>query len=171
MNKIYLAKCDKKHSHEFLFEVLYKYYGVRADESGLTRSKHGKLSLIDSGLHFNITHSGDMVAIGIGKKELGLDAELLRPAKYDAAKKFFGVSPASDEEFYTLWTKAESFIKYRAGAILPDLRKITIDGDKIIYDGVLQNVNTKTVRVGEYIFSITSKDLEMKFIDTGEFKV
>lgn len=170
MNKIYLAKCDKKLSHEFLFDVLHRYYGVKADESGLTRSKYGKLALVDGNLRFNITHSGDMVAVGIGKKELGLDAELVRPRKHEAvAKKYFGVTPATDEEFYTLWTKAESFVKYNAASILAELKKIQIDGDRIIYDGAPQSVKTKTVRVGDYIFSLCSKDLDLEFIDLKEF--
>lgn len=168
--KIFYANCDKKNSHDFLFEILETHYDVIANESDLEKTEYGKLSLKNSPVRFNITHSGDIVAVGISEKELGLDVEFIKPRNNaKLAQKIFGTTPKNDEEFYTLWTKAESFVKYSATALLPELKKIEIIGDEIIYDGVKQPVQTKTVKVGNYIFSIASDDLDIEFIDLGEY--
>lgn len=171
MIQIYLAKCDKKRSHEFLFSVLEKDYGIKADESGLVRSPHGKLELVDADVYFNISHSGDTVALGIGKRRLGIDIEELRPADHSRlAKKYFGIVPENEEQFYTLWTKAESFVKYKAASVAAELKKISIDGDDVYYDGELQSVKTKTVRCGNFILSVASKDTDIRIIDCGVFE-
>lgn len=168
--KIFYAKCDKKNSHDFLFEILEKHCNIIATENDLKKSEYGKLSLKNSPVRFNITHSGDIVAVGISEKELGLDVEFIKPrnnAKF--AQKIFGVIPTTDEDFYTLWTKAESFVKYSATALIPELKKIEVVGDEIIYDGVKQSVKTKTFKIENYIFSISSDDLTAEFINLGEF--
>ncbi len=172
MITVYLTKCDKSRSHDFLFTVLEKEYGVRADESGLIKSPHGKLSLLDSGVHFNISHSGEYIAVAVGKKhDLGIDIEKIKDAdKSKLAKKYFGAEPQTPEQFYTLWTKAESFIKYRAGSIAAELKKITIDGDDIYYEGELQPVQSKTIRYEDYVISVTSKDTDLRIIDCGTFE-
>lgn len=168
--KIFYAKCDKKNSRELLFEVLEKHYGLTVTEDDLIRSEFGKLSLKNSPVKFNVTHSGEIVAIGVSDKELGIDAEFIKPRNNaKLAQKIFGVTPSNDEEFYKLWTKAESFVKYSATALIPELKKIEINGDEIIYNGEKQPVLTKTFKVNDYVFSIASDDLDAEFIDLGEF--
>lgn len=171
MITIYLTRSDKSRSHEFLFYILEKEYGISADESGLVRSPYGKLALVESEVFFNLSHSGDMIALAVGKKRIGVDIEKIRPAdRSKLAKKYFGIVPESDEQFYTLWTKAESFVKYKAASIVAELKKISLDGDDIYYDGELQSVKSKTVQYEDYILSVTSKENEIKIIDCGVFE-
>ena len=171
MITIYLARCDKSRSHDFLFKIFETDYGIKADESGLVRSPYGKLALLECEHFFNISHSGDMVVVAIGKRRLGVDIEKIHPANHEKlAKKYFGSVPETDEQFYTLWTKAESFVKYNAASIVAELKKIVIDGDNIIYDGEMQSVTTKTIKYEDYIISVASKDTEVKVIDCGKFE-
>ena len=171
MITIYLTRCDKSRSHDFLFKIFETDYGIKADESGLVRSPYGKLALLECEHYFNISHSGDMVAVAVGKRRLGVDIEKIRPANHDKlAKKYFGIIPETDEQFYTLWTKAESFVKYKAASVVAELKKIVIDGDNVIYDGELQTVTTKTIRYEDYIVSVASKDTDIKVIDCGTFE-
>ncbi|PWM74486.1 MAG: hypothetical protein DBX59_03615 [Bacillota bacterium] len=172
MVTIFLTKCDKSRSHDFLFYLLEKEYSIVADESGLVRTPYGKLALLESNVYFNISHSGDCVAVAICKKHsVGVDIEKLKDAdKSKIAKKYFGIEPQSAAEFYTLWTKAESFVKYKAGSIAAELKKIVLDGDNVYYDGELQPVQSKTVQYQDYIISLTSKDTDIKIIDCGVFE-
>ena len=160
MNKIFITRADKQRSHEFLFFILSKYFGVKADESGLTKSKFGKLSLVDSSIRFNITHSGELIALAVGLKEVGLDVEKVKEKNHFLGKEIFGNTVNDLETFYTLWTKAESFVKYSASSILCDLKNIVIKPDGIYLGGELQNVCSKTFKYQDYIFSICSKDEE-----------
>ena len=168
--KIYFAKCDKKYSHDFLFEVLEKHYNVYATDADLIQSHYGKLSLKNSTINFNITHSGEIVAVGVSDKQLGIDVEFIKPRNNaKLSQKIFGVIPNTDEEFYRLWTKAECFVKYSASALIPELKKIEIVGDEIFYDGNKSDVKTKTFTVKNYVFSVTSEDLDVDFIEQEDF--
>lgn len=169
MNKIYISKCDKKNSHELLFNLLHIHYEIVATENDLAGTKHGKLYLKNSPIFFNITHSNEIVAIAIGESELGLDVEFIKPRTNSKLKDIFGNTPKTDEDFYTLWTKAESFVKYSASSIVAELKKITLDNDSVYYNGEIQPVKTKSFLVDNYVFSICSTDLECEFIKIDDF--
>ena len=171
MVTIFLTKCDKVHSHDFLFYILEKEYGIVADESGLTRTPYGKLGLVESDIYFNISHSGDCVCIAFCKKHtVGVDIEKIKNTdKTKLSKKYFGVEPQNAVQFYTLWTKAESFIKYKAGSVAAELKNIVLDGDNVFYCQELQPVQTKTVKYEDYVISACCKDTDIKIIDCGIF--
>ena len=54
--------------------------------------------------------------------------------------------------------------------IAAELKKITIDGDDIYYEGELQPVQSKTIRYEDYVISVTSKDTDLRIIDCGTFE-
>jgi 4'-phosphopantetheinyl transferase len=94
-----------------------------------------KPRLDNAALHFNATHSGDLVAIAIATTAVGVDAEQLRPMS-DAiaiAERFF--SPAEverlkaacnvDAEFFTIWTMKEAVVKGIGSGIMSSLQSFT----------------------------------------------
>lgn len=124
MNHIYYFYGEESRSHDFLFYVLNRYYGIAASEKDLKKSPCGKLYLEGSAIHFNLSHSKDVVALAVGNSPVGLDVEKLRDKNFSkVANVYFGNSATDAESFFALWTKAESFVKYRAGALLTDLKK------------------------------------------------
>lgn len=157
MVTIYTAICKKEQSHQILLRLLSEVYGVNATEDDLKKTENGKLFLPSSPVKFSVTHSKGNLAVAFSKDEVGVDEEVVSPdRKY---RDVFGVSPRSHEEFYALWTKAEALVKYHAGSILMDLRKIRLD-DKPSYDGKPLDVNLFTETLGNLVLSVATTESE-----------
>lgn len=75
----------------------------------------------ENSLHFNVSHSGDMVMIAIGNQSLGIDIEFMdEDLKYDRIYdkvfskteiEFIEKSHNKSEAFYLLWTRKEALLK------------------------------------------------------------
>jgi 4'-phosphopantetheinyl transferase len=103
----------------------------------IVEGEHGKPLLADGALHFNASHSGDLVAIAIHTEAVGVDVERRREVS-DAialARRFFSpqeladVVAASDiaAAFFTIWTSKEALVKATGEGIgAADLRAFTI---------------------------------------------
>lgn len=133
-------------------------------------NEYGKPSFKD--LYFNISHSGDYVAVAIGDKEVGIDIEKIDKIEFDSiAKRYFHSSEYSwindhnEREkklcFYKLWTLKESYVKYVGKGMkikfnsfyfsIDDKNNITINEDLGI---VFKNYNVDN----EYMLSICSEE-------------
>jgi len=88
------------------------------------KNEFGKPFLKDhADFYFNISHSGDWVVCAIGKREVGIDIEQIKPVDISIAKRFFTEIEYKDlmriperfrvERFYNFWTMKESYIKYK----------------------------------------------------------
>lgn len=98
-----------------MLENLYnlKDYVIKAD-------KNGKLYIPESEIHFNISHSKDMIFCVVGKQEIGCDVELISQCNLKIAKRFFTdsehkallMSKNTDADFFRLWTVKESILKH-----------------------------------------------------------
>jgi 4'-phosphopantetheinyl transferase len=101
--------------------LLSSYCGMKSDELRFQAGDHGKPSLhnVTVPLHFNASHSGDCVLIGVtADAECGVDIELPRSnrSELDIAERFFGPREVewlkrTDKGFYRLWTTKEAIIK------------------------------------------------------------
>jgi holo-[acyl-carrier-protein] synthase len=170
MNHIYYFYGEESRSHDFLFYVLNRYYGIAASEKDLKKSPCGKLYLEGSAIHFNLSHSKDVVALAVGNSPVGLDVEKMRDKNFSkVANVYFGNSATDAESFFTLWTKAESFVKYRAGTLLTDLKKIRIEGEKLFYDGAPADAPTATLKMKDFILSVTSQEEIADVIEVKDF--
>ena len=171
MNKLYLCNCGKAHSHDFLFFVLKTFYGITADESSLCKTNFGKLYIDNCPIKFNVSHSNELFVIAVGDSELGVDVEQLREKDFSrTSSKYFGNEPKTVEEFFILWTKAESLVKYMANSILLSLKKIEIIGDDFLYEGERQLVKSKTQLFGNYVISLTSATPDFEIIEINNFE-
>ena len=75
-----------------LLNVVLKKYGispemVETDKNGKPRIE--KLAQNLPELCFNLSHSGNLVVCAVSEKEVGCDAEKIRPARMKVAKRFF----------------------------------------------------------------------------------
>ena len=90
----------------------------------------GKPSLIGHDLQFNVSHSGDVVLVAIGRQApLGVDVETERPHRdfLRLAQRFFAPGevarlesvPESERAaaFYRCWTRKEAYLKARGTGI------------------------------------------------------
>ena len=82
-------------------------------------------------IHFNLSHSGGVCLCAVGDRPVGVDIELIRPRPAGLARRIFsdgeygwyearGCVPG---DFYTLWTRKESFAKY-TGRGVADVRAV-----------------------------------------------
>ena len=106
--------------------LIGRYLGVLPEAVAFRYNAAGKpeLSRGDSGLHFNVSHSGGLAAYGFAiAGEVGIDVEQVRPipdleavaaAHFSAAEcsELFAADPASRFEiFYRFWTRKEAYVK------------------------------------------------------------
>ncbi|MGT2749831.1 4'-phosphopantetheinyl transferase family protein [Streptococcus orisasini] len=102
--------------------ALIKDYGMKEEKILFNRSKYGKPFLMESNLHFNISHSGKWIVCAIGNSQLGVDVELIRLLEYENIYKSFSSTErmhldalsTQDKQtsFFKLWTLKESFVKF-----------------------------------------------------------
>ena len=86
-------------------------------------------------LHFNISHSGDLILIAIANSEIGVDVEKnddnfsykeILPQNFSDEEIRFIKKP---EDFYLLWTRKEALLKATAKGLDDDLPRVpSLDG-------------------------------------------
>lgn len=103
---------------------------------------NGKPRLRDSALHFNISHSGELVALAIARTAIGLDLERIRMNRdlLGIARRFF--SPAElrrveedEHEFFAIWTMKEAVVKAIGSGVFGGLQSFTVPRDGGIVRG------------------------------------
>lgn len=114
-------------AHGLLREMLGAYDRRPAELLEFDVGTHGKPALVTADrarpLHFNLSHSGDHLLVGIAREELGVDLEVIRPGLQflRLADRYFTPAEAETlrsvpksqqpEAFYTLWTRKEAYVK------------------------------------------------------------
>lgn len=103
---------------------LRREYGleIREISSAVQKGKNGKPYLEGyPGIHFNISHSGNVAACALGPRPLGVDVEVIRQVKGPVIRRvltkkeqgYLGQVPEGfrDREFFRFWTLKESYAK------------------------------------------------------------
>ena len=81
-------------------------------EREIFKNENGKPYCDD--VFFNVSHSGKYVVLATANSEIGIDIEKIRDTeKIHSAKGF-----TSKEEFFEMWTKKESIIKYLGKTVI-----------------------------------------------------
>ena len=87
------------------------------------RNPYGKPYVMDkNGFHFNVSHSGDYVAIAVSEREIGIDIEKKETVDYRVAERFFCEKEVQaiwdcqgeqerNDTFYRIWTLKECYVK------------------------------------------------------------
>ena len=134
--------------------LLKKITGQAAESFVINADKNGKpYSTNAHGLHFNISHSQNMVAAVVCSKNVGVDIEAIRPVNLKLAKRMctphelkyiFGDLPADADyekntnpvyvsRFLEIWTLKEAYLKYKGTGITGfEAFKVPDDGFKKI---------------------------------------
>lgn len=113
------------HGRGRLREILAAYAGVAPGELRFALSAYDKPSIANTlvaPLHFNLSHSGDLAALGVSREsELGVDIEWIRLLKEDIAGTYFSASecavlralPETEQPraFFECWSRKEAYIK------------------------------------------------------------
>lgn len=107
-----------------LRQTLAGYLDVAPESLRFEVNEYGKPSLLCGSLHFNLSHSADVLMIAVANfAEIGIDVETIkmRPSLDSLAKRCFSANELTgwrqlpqDQKlqcFYRLWTKKEAFVK------------------------------------------------------------
>ena len=124
-------------SHFELRRLLAQELGCAVDEIVFNTNDHGKPALKNfSGLHFNLSHSGDCAFIALCDQEIGVDIEhhsdksdLLAIAKrFFTEDEYLYVCNQEDRlvSFYTIWTLKEAYVKALGRGIAYGLNNFTV---------------------------------------------
>jgi 4'-phosphopantetheinyl transferase len=118
-----------------LREILGSYLEMNPSQLHFSFSSHGKPYLGTTPLHFNVTHSEDLVLVAVSTAcTLGIDIERIRPIPEfeDIAINYFSMREAAElmalpqeqqrRAFYRMWTCKEASIK-AAGTGLFELKR------------------------------------------------
>ncbi len=110
-------------SHAFLRLHLAAYLDTDPRKIAFELGAHGKPYITDTGLRFNLSHSGDVAAMAFADgMDVGIDVECFRRRLNDPegiARRFFSETEfqaylaAQNREltFFRIWTRKEAFIK------------------------------------------------------------
>ncbi len=112
-------------AHGLLRALLAGYVGRPAERLTFTSNAYGKPSLVApcDGVEFSVSHSGDIVVIGVAQHPLGVDVECwsdgidydrLASTVFSATEleEWRDVAPASKAStFYAGWTRKEAYLK------------------------------------------------------------
>lgn len=99
-----------------------------------TFGEHGKPSLANyEGIHFNISHCNEAVAIAVSDKEVGIDVEGRRKFSETLLQRSFDEKEQAsvlrsndpESEFARIWTRKEAWFKWTGTGILMDHLKTT----------------------------------------------
>lgn len=117
--------------------MLSDYSAVRPEDWRFTPGAHGRPEItnpapFDTPLSFNISHTRDMIMLGIAQRAIGVDVESVQieRSSLEIARRYFSSREVTDlnavpqaeqyEHFFHYWTLKEAYIKARGmGLSLP----------------------------------------------------
>ena len=101
--------------------ILIKHWKFRNTEILFSYGEFGKPMLTNSnGIHFNVSHSGEMIVAAFDKMNVGIDVEqvgdidLSLSANYFSPEEHFEIINFKNpqDKFFEYWTLKESYIKF-----------------------------------------------------------
>lgn len=143
-------------SDDFIKYVLQKYYNK--PNASLRTTINGKPYLKGDKIHFNLTHSKGLVALAVGKKQVGFDCESLagkaRPAVLSKFTERERAEIHSTTNFYAHWTARESYVKFLGETLAASWRKIEFVQGKIYFSGKETGIPVTQFETENTVFSI-----------------
>jgi 4'-phosphopantetheinyl transferase len=162
--------------------LLATYLNLQPKDLIIERGKDykpvAKLPVGIAPIHFNISHSGDIVLIAFDSEEVGIDIEIQQPGfNYEElmpvclSKQECAFVKASDNPvltFYTLWTRKEAQLKVTGTGITDDLKTTpSLDGNYNTGINVQNALNyqfVKSFNIGEkYVCSVATHKKKLFF--------
>lgn len=113
-------KAETENGRQLLRYAVKKEWGLDTELMHILCKDYGKPFFQDvSGVEFNISHSGDYVAVMLADTPVGVDIQTVRSVKErvinkvcnDYEKKFVFDSEDINRAFIRLWTLKESYVK------------------------------------------------------------
>ena len=152
-------------SDMLLRNMLKTHMGV--SDPIFSAQEKGKPVLVNSNLHFNISHSKGFIACVIDTNPVGIDIQCYKKVPLDRLRKKtctaqedeFILAGADEEEilrrFYMVWSAKEAYLKYTGEGLSGGLQQITVATKK----GIKAKLTDNT-----YLFCIAEKDYALSIV-------
>ena len=162
------SMCSRILLHYILKEKL------RFDKYEAVFEKNKKPYLVNNGVYFNISHSGNSVACAVSQNEIGCDIQAKTEFNEKIAKRYFCQSEydllqlTKDKSaiFFKLWTLKESVLKFSGEGISGGLA--TYDFSSCVYKDEFQlyNLNFKILIFNNIFAAVCSerKNCDVTFV-------
>lgn len=116
--------------------VLFKEYRICSPT--IVYGDYGKPYLKNIELYFNISHSGEIVVLGVSDSNIGVDTEYIHKFDWSMLMRLFGPEEQKniidDSSFIKYWTIKEAFVKYLGTGLCTDFRSFTVSENTICYN-------------------------------------
>ena len=128
--------------------------------SQIKRDKNGKP--YTDGVHFSVTHTGDIALIAVSDSPVGIDAEIIREQKHKSVLGRFTPREQSEisstSEFLRHWVVKEAYIKFIGGTLAHDLKMLEYYGGQLFYNGLKVDCNIICTSSADFVYAICTHD-------------
>ncbi|MFH0735689.1 MAG: 4'-phosphopantetheinyl transferase superfamily protein [bacterium] len=117
--------------------ALQKYFNINYTDEIITEDEFGKPHIKDKQIFFNISHSGDWVALVCYINHCGIDIETMEKPPYEIMSRNFTPKEIiqinnnrpqiKEQNFYKMWTLKESYIKMIGQGLSIPLESFCVD--------------------------------------------
>ena len=173
---VYIVKWNKEDApwQRILADILKKYYKIEQCPE-ILKDKMGKPYLEGNPLHFNVSHSGEYLAIAISKYPVGIDIQEPKLIKDGMFRKV--VQPEEEcligedrqKDFLRLWTLKESFVKAEGKGLRIALKDYYFEKENdeylVNYGGQKMpwTFNIEETLVDGYFISVCGRESEVTY--------
>jgi 4'-phosphopantetheinyl transferase len=165
--------------------ILSKYLNQNPEDIAFGVTATGKPYLLNNlqQLFFNVSHSGEWILIGIGKYDLGVDVEYIKPAfnyqeiislNFSLKENGYITENQSLDRFFKLWTRKESLLKATGQGLNNDLSHFScLDGLNKTESSLIESANNwqiSSFKVDENYWGSACADpgaVKLNFITAG----
>ena len=150
--------------------LLYKAITEKGiEEYSVCFGDDGKPYLKDIPLFFNLSHSNDLVCCAVGEREVGIDAEKIKPVKDALINKVLTENERAtlkekDCDFIRFWTLKESFLKHSGCGITSEIYKLDFSANAEEEEFAFNALYFSVKGIDGYYISVCSEEKERKFI-------
>jgi len=159
------------------YGFLQEGYSVQEwEQIQITYGENGKpTSVLHPTFCFSLSHSGEYVACGVDRCQLGVDLQWMKPWNINVTKRFFAAEEyerlckiSNEEEqkkqFYQMWTAKESYVKLTGDGIGKGINQyITDENYQLICDEAKRRLAVMKIYedIEEYMLCCCTKDGEL----------
>lgn len=177
MVKVYIQKWKKEDGswESILKNILKEDYEMK-ECPAILRDEMGKPYLKGNPLYFNVSHSGEYLALVIAKEPVGIDIQETRPIREGMYRKVVQaeerclIGEDRERDFLRLWSLKESFVKAEGRGLRIPMKKYYFIYENgryfVIYGGQRASwtFNIEETLADGYYISVCSREKEAVWI-------
>jgi 4'-phosphopantetheinyl transferase len=165
-----------------LSNILDRYFSIKNSLKTFKKDIHGKPSIEQEDLYFNISHSKNIVSIAICKKApIGIDVQKIKKYSEGVAKRVFHKVEAEeylkcDDQsiyFFDTWSKKEAAVKATGRGIKTGLTSFNVqslaDGSSLMLDE--QELYLQSISIKEGFSSAIAVNHEITDVIINNFQL